>query len=1026
MADRPDSNMTGSALLVAALLTTGALFMLPTAPLTIERPQSGEPVYRTTAFLQDAPARLWQDPFAAGGRLAQKNFGDETRNCHPGGGDKAVATRKDGSSSPPRAATANDALFRSPLDKLHGPAGGEGPLLVAAMVPGSSFYEDGEFRRRARYAVISGLHEEGYEPENAQNIGYFSLLHDDRSCDLPAVVYYEWFLSTEGGRSPVLLLWVDEDALFVGDAAPDDRLKKLQAFVCRGANANSRCNSPMRVVGPYSTGVLERLCTDRPKTADARGPKPPPLPDPLFYAYAATGRVDENKCRAGLVRTIADDAALAKTLAEELGRRGVTPRAGKGGDKIYLLSEHDTAYGRNIREVFACALAGSGCEHCNRASDPITTRSYLRGLDGTLASGENGAAADRKGPDGGSTEKSGGQGAGKGSDASPADANPLERPFGQGQFDYLRRIAAALRAEDERLRREEDGARIAAVGVLGNDVFDKLLLLRALRPSVPEAVFFTTDYDATLGLAAEREFSRNLVIASSYGPTLAKDLQGEAPPFRSVYQASAFVAARLAVRAAVADSLPETDAGAARAGADALGGRIAEARLAPRLFELNRAGVPLSLATKRTGEPPASAFPPPGPFYPEIGIGARIGLAITLAGIGALSLATRHGRTRRARLDVTWLFGSLLVVAAAAIVAAWPFVAGALTGEGLGESIAFASGASAWPLVALRLVGVALACGLIVDAWRELRHNLQDICTTLKLPRLPEEDFACFSSWRALRANLAYRLCDPGRIVHMKAAWRAYQQRERCRLPRLVVYVAAFYLFYFALTKIYGGPHMAIRGDYRFVAELVSDALMFVSLVLVFTVFDATMLCYSLVDLLNARHTIWPPDARRRCRTTLGVADPLVNEWIDLKLVAERTSTISGLVYYPFAILTIDLLSRSATFANVAPSWPIAIAVAVCFAIIFGCAVFLSLAAARARQASLDKVNRQIHRAKARGREADKARAERLDILRSHIEALHAGAFVPLLEQPALRALLFPLTGLGWTALIDSHIIPGL
>ena len=35
-----------------------------------------------------------------------------------------------------------------------------------------------------------------------------------------------------------------------------------------------------------------------------------------------------------------------------------------------------------------------------------------------------------------------------------------------------------------------------AIGLLGADVYDKMMILRALRPEFPAAVFFTNNYDA--------------------------------------------------------------------------------------------------------------------------------------------------------------------------------------------------------------------------------------------------------------------------------------------------------------------------------------------------------------------------------------------------------------------------------------------------------------------------------------------------------------------------------------------------
>jgi hypothetical protein len=74
---------------------------------------------------------------------------------------------------------------------------------------------------------------------------------------------------------------------------------------------------------------------------------------------------------------------------------------------------------------------------------------------------------------------------------------PTEAAEGHKQLDYLRRLADRIRRDDRRLRAEGRGE-IAAIGVLGSDVYDKISVLRALRGEFPRAVFFTTDLDARL------------------------------------------------------------------------------------------------------------------------------------------------------------------------------------------------------------------------------------------------------------------------------------------------------------------------------------------------------------------------------------------------------------------------------------------------------------------------------------------------------------------------------------------------
>lgn len=120
-----------------------------------------------------------------------------------------------------------------------------------------------------------------------------------------------------------------------------------------------------------------------------------------------------------------------------------------------------------------------------------------------------------------------------------------ERADGRHQFDYLRRLAENLKQQNE--PSEGHQGDIKAIGILGSDVYDKLLVLQALRSQFPQAQFFTTDVDARLLHPQEFKWARNIVVASSFGLRLRDELQGDIPPFRDTYQTSLFFSTLLAV-----------------------------------------------------------------------------------------------------------------------------------------------------------------------------------------------------------------------------------------------------------------------------------------------------------------------------------------------------------------------------------------------------------------------------------------------------------------------------------------------
>ena len=150
---------------------------------------------------------------------------------------------------------------------------------------------------------------------------------------------------------------------------------------------------------------------------------------------------------------------------------------------------------------------------------------------------------------------------------------------GLSQVDYLRRLADQVAAKNRALgsRRE-----IRTLAVLGSDIYDKLQILRTLRPRLPAALFLTNDLDARYGHPDEWDATRNLLVASNYGLVPDPRWKSETPPFRDSTQTAVYAAARLALR----------DRGCAADNA------IWKGR--PRMFEVGRRG-PVELSTVHVG-----------------------------------------------------------------------------------------------------------------------------------------------------------------------------------------------------------------------------------------------------------------------------------------------------------------------------------------------------------------------------------------------------------------------------------------
>ena len=90
----------------------------------------------------------------------------------------------------------------------------------------------------------------------------------------------------------------------------------------------------------------------------------------------------------------------------------------------------------------------------------------------------------------------------------------------------------------------------------------------------------------------------------------------------------------------------------------------------------------------------------------------------------------------------------------------------------------------------------------------------------------------------------------------------------------------------------------------------------------------------------------------------------------------------------------------------------------------FGCAMMLGFSAEKARQTTKAKLKAGI--SKVQAAKSPGVKTEQLKTLLQLVDDLDEGAFVPLWRQPPIRALLLPISGIGWTALLEYRLLPGL
>ena len=349
-----------------------------------------------------------------------------------------------------------------------------------------------------------------------------------------------------------------------------------------------------------------------------------------------------------------------------------------------------------------------------------------------------------------------------------------------------------------------------------------------------------------------------------------------------------------------------------------------------------------------------------------------------------------------------------------------------------GQPIVLREGISLWPTIFLRLAALLLCIWLVLFSLDALADNLKQIEDELQLKETRDElenEPPVFLAngrpltWLAYR--FGYRLPDvAGNDVI--TFWRKYffLGRPGARIVRVVAGLVAMGVLWCILFLIFGNPHAPTRGDVSGVFYYAVTPLLFLAtLFLIFLVADATWLCWLLTRAIRTPTIVWPERTLREFSRRYGLPHGVVADCIDLLFVAKRSKCITKLLYGPFLIIALIVVSHSPVLANYGRSPPDVITMAVAVLIVTACAVALRLSAETTRAEALRRLTERLMIAK--GESSGAQPANQLELLLRRIEELREGAFSPFSQQPLVRAMLLPLGSFGGTALLGYVLGPG-
>ncbi len=122
-------------------------------------------------------------------------------------------------------------------------------------------------------------------------------------------------------------------------------------------------------------------------------------------------------------------------------------------------------------------------------------------------------------------------------------------------------------------------------------------------------------------------------------------------------------------------------------------------------------------------------------------------------------------------------------------------------------------------------------------------------------------------------------------------------------------------------------------------------------------VLDATRLCKRFVDVLAGSSTKWPGPLLIKWAAKLKIDQQYLDEWLDIRFIAKISEVVGRLIWYPFLVLFLLIVSRNPYFDNF--DWPLSLWLifGLNSAFVMCSAILLRRAAKRAREKELERLH---------------------------------------------------------------------
>jgi hypothetical protein len=873
-------------------------------------------------------------------------------------------------------------------------------LLLA--VPSGKSAEDVESRCRTRFALHAAMGACGYEPEDASTLHYLTLwasgkstadgsqkpsnvqpadggsgnrseqssvdpVHQQKGLEAQRITFEKFRRSGSTGGKPVLAFWLPEREL-----QKNPKLASDWAIVTR--DALEPLASEVCLIGPSSTDSLDGtrldgLVTNSPWVTGIY---------PSGFSFTSL-----------LLRSfICADTTLAMTLKTELELRGV------GADsQILMILERDSAFARSWQEHLENAWlpeieSANGIteearkESASENNKRFFTAWYSRGIDGESATPS----------------------------VSDAKVSPVETPIGSGTVDYLRRVRNEFRGQGKTKT-------VDAVGIFGQDIHDKLLIIQALRPAFPDAVFFSSDLDAFYNHPSQIAHTRNMIVASGHGllpePDQHHDQDSDVShihpeevvqtPFRDAYQTATFLAIQQAICGLAVEIPP-----------------------AGLVFEIGNRG-PVELPSDGNGCSLATWVCFGFALFGVLLTGAILHWWMT--GGRAVSAGAKFLEAHR-----LWHVVAFLVILLCLTV--WVAIGVCH------EPASWLDGISVWPTEVIRLLALTLSLVFAYHVTRSLHRATRGVsgatsgrpvalvnAPPLWTSMIASLTAAVASMWRTT-APIWQKLGIAGPVPAQPIDGPASSRPGRREIVRQKCWSAlglAFLLFAagLAIMAALGMPHIPVRSAVvRTLDKVVVFSSVLAMLWLVFLVIE-TARQFAALCRTEARKLSRRPEA---APTAIQPATPIATDspepaksasapdraeaWHSLRTFLAGLATAGGKgIYGPFIVILFLCLARWRGFD--AWTWPIGLQIVL--AISGSCVLFAHIYLHKVARGLRDRAIREL----SFEIEIDGGSTKRLGLIRDDLSNLSHGIFAGPANHPVMRALIIPFTGIGGLSLLQ-------